>query len=549
MSQPPLRPEPAPPLPTQQPQPPQPPLSRSYAACPFPPRPDINAIFGLARGALDPHIDVDAIVVPNNEAFTMRTGATGEVFLAAGPSLSRAISIIGDCPTGDCRVTPGFELPCRHIIHAAAPRFQAKFANAAHSALHSCYRSALQLAVVKHARTVGIGQMHSATRGYPTEEAPHIVLRTVRRFLEKNATAIDTLLLFCDDASDFAIYHKLATLYFPRTEAEAAASAVGLADVELGDEHGEISSEERRIRIGNGPLREENAGAAALSDAKLPFWANGNSPSRRPELSAGFMAVAPTPEELREQRRKSLAATRPPVKAAPLPPQQPQVEDDSTEGDAVRLYEKLLLIAPSSPLSEAEKFVYISGRDKHGRSTAVIIGSRLHARCRTDRERDSVWLRLLHETEELVRKPFSVAFIATGMPSDSGPTFDFLRDYFMTLPWHVQSNLGSFYLMHPSWKMRIAFFLLGVSLWGKLHTLDTFADVSVHFERGQLVVPTFVIDALKRESEADAAFERALAGPPRRRPHDPQQQDRLLDQSQTPSGAARALDRGTLNIR
>ena len=100
--------------------------------------------------------------------------------------------------TGEARLTcaHGVDLAPRHLVHAVGPRYVDRYTNAAGSALHWCYRHALQLCHEHNLRTVALLPLHDeAKKGYPSADGAHVALRTLRRFLERQPAAFDIILL------------------------------------------------------------------------------------------------------------------------------------------------------------------------------------------------------------------------------------------------------------------------------------------------------------------------------------------------------------------
>ena len=182
-------------------------------------------------------LEVDALVVSNNEALRDRTGLTGEIFAAGGPAFVADANSLASVRTGDARLSsvdsaqlPGSGIAARRVVHAVGPKYQVQYAHAAASALHSAYRNTLQLCRAHGLRTLAFVPLHDAERkGYPTADAAHVALGTIRRFLEKHVSAVDVLLLLLVTDADVEEYHRLAPLYFPRTPAELVRSAESCA--------------------------------------------------------------------------------------------------------------------------------------------------------------------------------------------------------------------------------------------------------------------------------------------------------------------------------
>ena len=122
---------------------------------------------------------VDAIVSAANSALIPGGGVDGAINRAAGPELAVAMQSIGGCPTGEARITPGFALRARYVIHAAGPIWNGGASGEA-ELLASAYRSSLDLAVKHACRTVAFPAISTGVYGYPLDEATRIAVDTVQ---------------------------------------------------------------------------------------------------------------------------------------------------------------------------------------------------------------------------------------------------------------------------------------------------------------------------------------------------------------------------------
>jgi O-acetyl-ADP-ribose deacetylase (regulator of RNase III) len=128
-------------------------------------------------------LDTDAIVNAANESLSPGGGVCGAIHRAAGPELARACAAIGHCPTGEARITPGFRLPARFVIHAVGPVWQGG-GEAEAELLASAYRSALRLAEEHGLRSIAFPAISTGIYGYPLEQATDVAVRAVRQFGE-----------------------------------------------------------------------------------------------------------------------------------------------------------------------------------------------------------------------------------------------------------------------------------------------------------------------------------------------------------------------------
>ena len=126
-------------------------------------------------------LDTDAIVNAANETLAPGGGVCGAIHRAAGPELARACAAIGHCPAGEARITPGFRLPSRNVIHAVGPVWRGGGDGEA-ELLASAYRSALELAHGHGLRSIAFPAISTGIYGYPLEQATEVAVRTVREF-------------------------------------------------------------------------------------------------------------------------------------------------------------------------------------------------------------------------------------------------------------------------------------------------------------------------------------------------------------------------------
>ncbi|HZP31415.1 MAG TPA: O-acetyl-ADP-ribose deacetylase [Acidimicrobiia bacterium] len=121
----------------------------------------------------------DAIVNAANTALARGGGVCGAIFAAAGPGLAEACEAVGGCPTGDARITPGFALPARWIVHAVGPVWHGGDRGEP-ELLASAYRRALEVAGEAGARSIAFPAISTGIFGYPLEPATEIAVRTAR---------------------------------------------------------------------------------------------------------------------------------------------------------------------------------------------------------------------------------------------------------------------------------------------------------------------------------------------------------------------------------
>lgn len=149
-------------------------------------------------------LDVDAIVNAANSTLAPGGGVCGAIHRAAGPELAAACAALGHCPTGEARITPGFRLRARHVIHAVGPVWHGGAAGEA-EALAAAYRACLRLAAEHGLRSIAFPAISTGIYGYPLQPATDIAVRVVR---ESSAIAptIERTLFACFSAEALAAY-------------------------------------------------------------------------------------------------------------------------------------------------------------------------------------------------------------------------------------------------------------------------------------------------------------------------------------------------------
>ena len=140
-------------------------------------------------------LETDAIVNAANESLAPGGGVCGAIHRAAGPELAGACAAIGRCPTGEARLTPGFRLPARFVIHAVGPVWGGGGAGEA-DLLASAYRAAMRLAAEQGLRSIAFPAISTGIYGFPLELATPIAVNAVRA-AEPAGTSVERVVFAC----------------------------------------------------------------------------------------------------------------------------------------------------------------------------------------------------------------------------------------------------------------------------------------------------------------------------------------------------------------
>uniref|UniRef100_A0A8C5NZS5 Macro domain-containing protein n=1 Tax=Jaculus jaculus TaxID=51337 RepID=A0A8C5NZS5_JACJA len=269
------------------------------------------------------------------------------IFMLSGPDLKEDLQKLKGCRTGEAKLTKGFNLAARFIIHTVGPKYKSRYRTAAESSLYSCYRNVLQLAKEQSMSSVAFFVINSAKRGYLLEDATHIALCTVRRFLEIRGETIEKVVFAVSELEE-ATYQKLLPLYFPRSLKEESKSLPSLP-ADIGSAEGEPVVPERQIRISEKPgasedNREEEDEGLGVDVSFI-----------------GSLAFARMEGDIDKQRNLVL---------------QGQLSEAALQKQHQRSYNRWLCQARSEDLSDIAslKALYQTGVDNCGRTVMVVVG-------------------------------------------------------------------------------------------------------------------------------------------------------------------------------
>ncbi|XP_028271457.1 ADP-ribose glycohydrolase MACROD1 isoform X2 [Parambassis ranga] len=160
-------------------------------------------------------LEIDAIVNAANKTLLGGGGVDGAIHRTAGPLLKKECASLHGCETGEAKITCGYGLPAKYVIHTVGPIAQGGVGEDERKALRSCYKNSLKAATENDARSVAFPCISTGIYGYPPEQAVHEALAAVREYLDVHHDKLDRVIFCVFLPTDKELYLQNLPLYFP----------------------------------------------------------------------------------------------------------------------------------------------------------------------------------------------------------------------------------------------------------------------------------------------------------------------------------------------
>jgi O-acetyl-ADP-ribose deacetylase len=162
----------------------------------------------LIRGDIT-KVEADAIVNAANSSLLGGGGVDGAIHRAAGPALLEACRKLNGCPTGEAKITDGFNLKAKYVIHTVGPVWRGGNSNEP-ALLEKCYANSLQLAAQHGVKTIAIPNISTGIYGFPRDRAAGIAVSTVKKWLESHPEPEKVIFVVFDEENAQLYNHILA---------------------------------------------------------------------------------------------------------------------------------------------------------------------------------------------------------------------------------------------------------------------------------------------------------------------------------------------------
>lgn len=152
-------------------------------------------------------LDVDAIVNAANSSLLGGGGVDGAIHRAAGPELLEECRRLNGCPVGEARITAGYRLKARHVIHTVGPIYRGGREGEA-ELLSACYVNSLKIALEKGIDSIAFPNISTGVYGYPKDKAAPVAVKTVQDFLQEHGRP-EKVIFCCFDRENYELYRQL----------------------------------------------------------------------------------------------------------------------------------------------------------------------------------------------------------------------------------------------------------------------------------------------------------------------------------------------------
>uniref|UniRef100_W5MYZ8 Ganglioside induced differentiation associated protein 2 n=1 Tax=Lepisosteus oculatus TaxID=7918 RepID=W5MYZ8_LEPOC len=438
---------------------------------PFPHRDDINRKIILFNGDVA-LLNCTAIVNTSNETLTDKNPVADSIHRHAGPELKEELLKLKGCRTGEAKMTKGFNLAARFIIHTVGPKYKAKYRTAAESSLYNCYRNVMQLAKEQGMASVAFCVINTVKRGYPLEDATHIAFSKKRQCLSNRNGRVNHNLIFPLMHNRLA-FLKLLSAFFPLNQLFFHISVICIGCLK-----GYIG----RVNIDPMVRQQSRKLKKELPSVKTPPEDSEDESLDKDLSFVGSHAFARMEGDVDKQRKLTL---------------QGQMSEATQHKQHLRNYNRWLCRARAEDLSDiaALKALYQTGVDTCGRTVMVVVGRNIPV---TLIDMEKALLYFIHVMDHITVKEYVMVYFHTLTNEHNHLDSEFLKKLYDIVDVKYKKNLKAFYFVHPTFRSKIsAWFFTTFSVSGlkdKVHHVETLQQLFTCVVPEQIDIPPFVLE-------------------------------------------------------
>jgi len=420
-------------------------------------------------------LQVDAMIAPCAANYSIGNSTVfGKMLRQGGQDFRAELRHLDPCRSGEVRVVKAYGLPCSKLLVTVGPKYKEKYQVAGENSLNSCCRESMQAMLENELRSVAIPCCWY-TKGFVLEDHAHIVLRTLRRCLERLRQSIDVVVLVGETALEVELYDALLPSYFPRTVYEAKNTARSLSE-SCWNPWGEVIVEERRIPLSDLLTRNGEGDSDTECAVGGPLF------SAAEDEDKSFLQAKDDADKITLQRLETTLTDEP--------------EDDVARQVCMRYIRRAQEMSLDGE-PESCRFVYGAGCDRFGRHVVVILGARLPS---LGVREERTLPRFVRELEDLHGEKFVLLYANSAVATADTVILEVLQEMMsvaMTVK-RYHDNFAQLYVLHPGIWFRAAFALgswisnVAAKVWSETIYCETIAEMSLSLDIPALRLPSYV---------------------------------------------------------
>eukprot|EP01084_Bolivina_argentea_P302655 522445_1 len=424
----------------------------------------------------DALLSCDAIVIPVTEDWTPISSVSHMLMNSAGSQYLEHIYrqkkhgqyISTGC--AECCVD-SFNLPSKHIIHCAPPKYDDRYPVASENAMNSCYWQSLEIASDLNCKTIVFPSIYPP-KFFSEQLAIHILARTVRRFLERyhESISFESIVICVESEQQMSIYTRIFTIYFPRDAIDLKYSAkympaytgnaCGGTVVKLRKQHIELSPL-------SGSVHEDRANQSSILKRRMPDYETYDIYGNLRASLQCMVKYKAEPEKIwKAQESKKWSW---------------QKMEEAYQIKYKRYWTRCRKL--NLKHIEMYQFVYVGGQDRDGRDIIIFVGNRFPAKLLMNhRKLKQSLLYIIRELHHIVDRDYIIVYLHSFVSEEENlPPISWITQCFQICKERFSKNLYQFYVIHANFRLKSWFYVLSTkSFYKNIVYLDSITKLEHH---------------------------------------------------------------------